>query len=347
MKTKSVIVCAGLAALAGLGFYEFQSPKIFLYGEAHSDSDNLDQEFALWATFYRKGMRHLFVELPYYEAEFLNLWMKAEDDALLDALNQDTQGTASTSEASTRFYQKIKKECPETVFHGTDVGHQYDSAGARFLAFLEEHGQKGSEVYRLALENIEQGKRFHATEHSDWVYREQKMVENFVRAFETLRQTHRQAIMGIYGSAHVLQETGIESVDWKVSVPNMFEQLRKKYGRTLRGKDLTKIQVPFRTDKVIINDKEYEAEFFGTDLWTPRPNVSFWRVKDAYADFKKSPKTGDVLPFYCYPMEVKKRQVFIFEKTHEDGSVERRFFRSDGNVLKNSSITEEFILEKR
>lgn len=70
------------------------------------------------------------------------------------------------------FYKRIKKECPATIFHGTDVGHQYDSTGQFFLMQLREKQQENSEIYRIVQENIEQGKYVH--EHMDFVYRENR-----------------------------------------------------------------------------------------------------------------------------------------------------------------------------
>ncbi|MEY8395694.1 hypothetical protein AALB64_12880 [Lachnospiraceae bacterium 45-P1] len=50
------------------------SGGIFLYGEKHSVNDILEKEFELWSSYYQnEGMRNLFVELPYYTAEYMNL----------------------------------------------------------------------------------------------------------------------------------------------------------------------------------------------------------------------------------------------------------------------------------
>jgi len=55
----------------------------------------MDKEFELWHEYYNnKNMRHLFVELPYYTAEFLNIWMKSDSDEILDELYNDWIGTA-------------------------------------------------------------------------------------------------------------------------------------------------------------------------------------------------------------------------------------------------------------
>ena len=75
------------------------------------------------------GMRHLFLESPYYSCEFLNIWMQEEGDEILDAVYDDLEGTASYVPATKEFYKKIKEQCPETIFHGTDVGHQFWSTG--------------------------------------------------------------------------------------------------------------------------------------------------------------------------------------------------------------------------
>ena len=107
-----------------------QSGQIYLYGEEHASEAILEEEVELWNTYYHdSGMRDLFVELPYYSAEFLNLWMKSDNDDILEQLYQDWEGTAIHSQVVLDFYKQIKIECPETVFHGTDVGHQYQSTG--------------------------------------------------------------------------------------------------------------------------------------------------------------------------------------------------------------------------
>ena len=83
------------------------------------------------------------------------------------------------------FFKTIKKSYPETVFHGTDVGHQFETTGARYLEYLEELGLKDSEQYVLASICVEQGKRFSGMEATD-SYREQMMVENFANAYERI-----------------------------------------------------------------------------------------------------------------------------------------------------------------
>lgn len=339
------ILCLGYFAIRFAAKNRPFSGEIFLYGEEHSAEDILEWEFELWSAYYQNdGLRDLFVELPYYTAEYLNVWMQSDRDDILDALYQDWDGTAMHSEEVLRFYGRIKNECPETVFHGTDVGHQYDTTGKRFLEYLDSTGQQQSGMYRLAQENIRQGQYYY--QHNDHVYRENMMARNFIREFDSLNGA---GVMGIYGSAH----TGIEALDYATnSVPCMANQLYKKYGSALHTEDLTALALVHeaaRTDTIKIGEKEYTALYFGkTDLSAIFPDYQcreFWRLENAYDDFKENSKTGNVLPYNNYPMEIETGQIFVIDYTKADGSVVREYHRSDGNTWQGSFVTEEFIIE--
>lgn len=171
--------------------------QIYLYGEIHGIAAIEEYEAERWKECYERGMRHLFVELSHYTAQWLNLWMDAEDDEILEQLHQDWESTLSSGAETLDFYRTIKEQCPETVFHGTDVGHQYDSTGARYQDYLEERGLADTEDYRLTLEAIQQGKTF--AERGSDIYRENRMAENFIREFDAL---DGESVMGIYGAAH-------------------------------------------------------------------------------------------------------------------------------------------------
>lgn len=137
------------------------SSQIYLYGEKHGDEATLELELQIWQEHYSSGMRHLFVEYGYFTGAYLNLWMSAEDDTILDQLFLDWDGTEACSDASRSFLKAIKETCPETLFHGTDVGHQYWSTGTRYLAYLEENQLQDSEEYQLTQQAIQQGKVYY------------------------------------------------------------------------------------------------------------------------------------------------------------------------------------------
>ena len=329
-----VLVAAMILCLPGMA--ERPAGQIYLYGETHSDEFLLDAEFELWYGYYHdEGMRHLFIEYPYYSAEFLNLWMQAEDVDILDALFRDLAGTAADSQANRSFYERIKAECPETVFHGTDVGHQYDTTGARYLVYLKEAGLEDSEAYRRTQTCINQGKQYYA--RGDDTYRERVMAKNFIREYALLDGAD---VMGIYGAAH----TDPEAMDFVTgTVPSMANQLARLYGGDLHTEDLT--QRPRRVDELEVNGKIYTASYFGQMDLSSLPQYQYreyWRLEDAYDDFKDCP-TVDVLPYNNYPMTIQEGQVFVIDYTLADGSVQRMYYRSDGHTWQDMPTTEEFV----
>jgi len=322
---------------------EKSTGKIYLYGESHGVEKILEKELELWGKHYHEEhMRHLFTELPYYTAEFLNIWMNADSDDILDEVFEDWEGTASYKPVVKDFYKKIKSEYPETIFHGTDVGHQYNTTGQRFLKYLEENNLKDTEVYTLTEEAIKQGQYYYRSK--DDIYRENKMVENFIREFDKLKDEN---IMGIYGSAH----TDFNAMDNNTqSIPCMANQLKKRYGDAIYSENLSlleKLAEPVRVDILTINGKEYEASYFGEQDLNGFKDYAcreFWRLENAYDEFKNKKKTGDVLPYDNYPMLIEKGQVFVIDYTKTDGSVERKYYRSDGRIWRGSPATEEFIV---
>ncbi len=319
--------------------------QIYLYGELHGNKPIFEKELELWKSFYdEQNMRHLFVEFPYYTAEFLNLWMDAEDDTILNQLYQDWEGTAIHTEDTLDFFREIKEQCPETIFHGTDVGHQYYSTGERYLAYLKDNGMTESDQYAFTEENIQQGKQYYS--NSDDVYRENALASNFIREFDALKDTN---VMGIYGAAH----TNIDANDYNTgTVPCMAKQLYEHYGEKLYTEDLSPLALdiePLAYEIFNINGKDYEAAYFGKqDLSAIFPEYQYreyWLLENAYEDFKNFPTTGDVLPYNNYIMTVEIGQIYLIRYTLTDGAVQTKIYRADGNTWQNMEITEEIFVE--
>lgn len=317
------------------GFAEdtaLKSGTIFLCGEAHSDSACLEKELEAWSECYENGMRDLFIEFPSYTAAYLNRWMQEDTDELLDMIFTDFRGTNNDSPQSRDFYRSIKSAFPDTVFHGTDVGHQFDTTGARYLSLLESEGKQDTPEYRLAALTVEQGRKYYDIGRTDettaWVYREYCMVDNFLRAWEELG---RRDIMGIYGSAH----TDPGSLDISGSIPCMAAQLTGRLQDAVRCKDLTKNDL-ISADTVTINGKEYQASYFGSQdisSWAQGYlKRDFWRVEKAYDDLKDAPRTGNWLPAGNYNMVVNPGEIYIVEYTQTDGTLERLYYLCDGTL---------------
>lgn len=320
------------------------SGQIYLYGEQHGIEKIYDKELELWGEYYNsKNMRHLFVELPYYTAEFLNIWMQSDNDDILNKLYDDWIDTYLYNPFIKEFYQEIKSKYPKTIFHGTDVGHQNKTTGIRFLGYLIKNNKKSSEQYILAKEAIEQGKYYY--KNSDVVYRENRMAENFIREFDKLSG---ESVMGIYGSGH----TEFDAMDdITQSVPCMANQLKEIYNDNIYSEDisyLAKEIEPTRVDTIVINQINYEASYFGKEDMTGYKDYSYlelWRLENAYDDFKDKSKTGVQLPSSKYPMLIEIGQVFVIELTKTDGSISRMYFRCDGKLWDKMLSTEEFTVE--
>ncbi|MGP1445660.1 hypothetical protein [Treponema sp.] len=67
--------------------------------------------------------------------------------------------------------------CPQTIFHGTDVGHQYGTTGERFLCYLESKQQQNIPAYLRAQEIIQQGIAYYSGGNAKaMAYRENMIV---------------------------------------------------------------------------------------------------------------------------------------------------------------------------
>lgn len=324
--------------MLGTGTNAAETGTIYLYGEQHNQQMILEKELELWKAYYHSGMRHLFVELPYYTAAFLNLWMQDENDDILEQLYDDWQGTAVHSRQVIDFYKAIKQNCPETVFHGTDVGHQYASTGERYLRFLQQNGKTETESWQLTIQNIEQGKAYYAAQ--DAVYRENKMTENFIREWEMLAG---QSVMGIYGSAH----TGLQSMNHSGQVACMAQQLKQKYGSIVHSEDLTSLlllSTPLAETEKMLGERNYHALYFGSqDIRTFSSEYisrDFWRLENAFETLSQLPRTGDVLPYNNYPVQVNVGEVYMIEYLRADGSREQRVYAACGNEWNGLPVTE-------
>jgi len=344
MKLKALICFLLLLALAHIAAEE---ANIHLYGEMHGSVDHINEQYELWKFFYtEENYRHLFLEMPYFSAEFLNIWMREDNDYLLDSLFEEMNGTAICTPANIEFFRKIKMELPETVFHGTDIGHLYSSTGYRFLDYLSENGMRESEQYSLTLQAIEQGRRFYYEEDFNHRMRSELMVSNFIREFDSL---NGQSIMSaFYGAAHVALGNYPLVLG---GGPTMASQLARRYGDLVR---ITELRQRLRQNLsgtpaiYTIGDFEYRAIYYGeqdisaiSDTYTKR---ELWRLVNAYDDFRHEAATGVLLPFTYFPMRVHMKEVYVIRYTHQNGSSITMYFRTSGNVLQNMDAAEEFII---
>lgn len=206
-----------------------KSGQIFLLGEKFADKNCLNREFEFWNKYYYKhGLRHLFIESGYATAQLLNLWMKSNDDKILKQLGKDWESFGIKVADMLEFYRKIKKLCPQTIFHGTDMENPV--IGKRYMKYLENNGLKGAKEYGRAKESVKQYKKYRAIDEGYWVLREEMMFKNLKRA---LYLFEGNGVMGIYGSFHVEDE-------YADDFSNMASRLAEFYGVMVHREDLTK-----------------------------------------------------------------------------------------------------------
>lgn len=126
----------------------------------------------------------------------------------------------------------------------------------------------------------------------------------------------------------------------------MAKQLSENYGEHLHTKDLT--QEPERIDALEVNGKTYTASYFGEQDISMVKGYKirkFWRLEDAYEDFKELPTPREILPADNYPVKIQAGQVFAVEYLMSDGSTEWKYYISDGTVQNGQLITKRMKME--
>lgn len=331
-----------------------EPPKVYFYGEGgHGMEININKSYELWYNYYHnEGMRHLFIETSYAGAQLLNIWMQSENDEILDMIRSDIEGTFGYAKEYFYFYKLIKENCPETVFHGNDVGHQYDTTCVRYLEYLEANGMKNSEEYSLTLENIEQGKKFYEMYDPNLAsgiegdnYREEKMAENFIREFDSLGG---ESVMGIYGNSHA-DISGMSY--YNQELPCMANMISQYYGEsvtTVYYKIMDLTTKPLSVHTIEFNGKEYAASYWGKRYAAPLEigyeYLVFYRLENAYEDVKDYKLSINLmLQGWIFPMYINENDVFAVDFIKSDGSSERAFFAT---VLRNGNPwAKEIIIE--
>ena len=106
---------------------------------------------------------------------------------------------------------------------------------------------------------------------------------------------------------------------------------------------------PIRTDILTINGKQYTASYFGSqkrpDSDEEYSSREFWRLENAYEDFKDCPFANDNLPESNYPMDIHPGQVFVIDYTRRSGGVFRELMRCDGNTWEGMLTTHAFTVD--
>lgn len=76
-------IFAILMALLMLNSCSIGKRDVYLYGEDHDIKPIYNEELNILRDYYKKGGRNYFLEYPHYCAQYLNLWMKSDNDEYL------------------------------------------------------------------------------------------------------------------------------------------------------------------------------------------------------------------------------------------------------------------------
>lgn len=320
-----------------------ENPLIYLIGETHSQPEIIKRELELWQHYYKdEGFRHFFLEVGYCQGLILNEWMKSDSNELLARMFEDLKGTAFYTQEEIDFFKEIKRTCPGTIFHGTDVGHQFETTGTWYLERMGKKELQNTEDYKLVIENNQQAVKFY--EKQDANLREKYMAENFIREYNKLPEGTK--IMGVYGSAH----TGINSKNITGRVDSMAKQINKYYKKARNSQliytqDLSEIQSekePVSVTTVTIGDKEYKASYFGKSnlkgLVKGYNSREFYRIESDKEDFNKSKTTYDYLPYNNFPTAIHLNDVYLIIYEKENGSIKKKLYRANGKRINNKTV---------
>lgn len=313
--------------------------QIYLCGEYHENERCNNKELELWGEFYKKGARHLFIEDSYAAAAYLNEWMHSDSDEILEQLNREVNGKKVYSELYLNFYKTIKRDYPETVFHGTDLCHLFDTEGISYLEKLEKEGKMDTEEYRIAEENYEQGKKYYEYYIADadaeaGDYRENCLAENFIREYEVLSG---EFVMGIYGWGHT--DSDITTECWAGNSQTMVSRLMERYADIIHVEHMLWVDA-IRTDKIAIAGKEYDAIYYGTlmpedimflNILNAHKQFEFWTIEDGSEIYSSCEKDNGIkFVIWDCPMKIEDGQIVVIDITYIDGRVERLYFCVDG-----------------
>ncbi len=286
-----------------------ETGMIYLYGEFHGQKKILAQELDLWQNYYhQEGMRHLFLEDPYFKAQLLNVWMQEDNDEILEEII----GSNFDLDAVHNFFRAIKETCPDTVFHGVDIsGYKSTHAGYIYRDYLEDNNLSDSEFYKLNVKAIEEV--LHYTKTGDGEYREQRMYENFIREFNQLDES----VMAIFGNAHISNDLVTMDGQTYTSIAKLLsDHFDDRVVRTDLSDALLNglLEEAISYDELIIADKTYQVAYYGKNEFTGSDMIlsyDYYRVIDAFEDFKDNHQLDTLIYPHHYPMKLSDQEVYL------------------------------------
>lgn len=275
----------------------------YLYGEDHDIKPIYNEELNILRDYYKKGGRNYFLESPHYCAQYLNLWMKSDNDEYLNKMYDFFKEYGNYDyDYTIEFYKTIKKEMNDIRFYGVDVGHAYDIIGKDYLKLAKEKGDK--EDIELTERAIEQGKNFYDKEKVDHLkaseYRDKMMAENFM---DTYNRT-KGDVIGFFGLAHIDGVGYVNDYMTKI-IQDKIKNLHTV--NLLKSKNLK----PISTEKITYNGREFEADYYGiiSHKYSRYSHEKLYRIKDT--EYFKDFTTTGYNQYFPYNFSFEKGDIIL------------------------------------
>lgn len=105
-----------------------------------------------------------------------------------------------------------------------------------------------------------------------------------------------------------------------------------------------------KNETFTVQGREYEASYFGEmDMksWSfAYTRRKYWRLENAYDDFKDKVRLEQVLPYNNFPpINIEVGQVFAVDYYKINGDIERKYYLADGTVWKDMSCAREILVD--
>ena len=315
--------------------------QIFLFGEYHNDEQINKEEYSIWSTYYTNyGFRHLLIERNVFTAEIVNAYMKAEDSRAWDELIYNIFANGGKRVFKYLFIKNIKKNFPETIFHGIDIASRdqnFRNPETFIKNFMKQYGLDSSYLPILR-KCVEDSVTYYDWDKNDeegkYRFREAAMTENIINTINNLSDFN---IVGFFGGAHI-NKFGFNYSNYEDTV--MANKIDEIYGENLYTEDLRLTLEAEKINVTIGNDKFNSFKFSNISIYYGGQNYAadlyVLRDRNAYSKFKDKPMISK--SFYWGNLksayESTPNEVYVIE-FYVNSRIERKYFRRDPWKNKN------------
>lgn len=180
--------------------------QILLYGEHHATVKNFEMElFLIKYLNQNEGIRHIFIESGYCDAQLLNRYLATGDESILKGMMNNLKGTFAYSQGTFNFYKSIyeyNKTLPEDKkleLIGVDVQHQTPTGMDYIISLLPE--KEAPETIKAELSALQ-------LMHKSQNYR----MADLTALLKSVEETHKTVYKDYLGTNYEAFNEGLISI---------------------------------------------------------------------------------------------------------------------------------------